>query len=43
MDYATVYIGLIVNLYLAQQTSLLLSQFVLDYATVYISSIVNLF
>ena len=43
MDYATVYISLIVNLYLAQQTSLQLSQFVMDYATVYISLIVNLY
>ena len=32
-----------VNLYLARQTSLQLSQFVLDYATVYISLIVNLY
>ena len=41
MDYATVYISLIVNLYLARQTSLQLSQFVMDYATVYISLIVT--
>ena len=43
MDYATVYISLIVNLYLARQTSLQLSQFVMDYATVYISKNVDLY
>ena len=43
LDYATVYISLIVNLYLAEQTGLQLNQFVMDYATVYISLIVNLY
>ena len=37
MDYATVYIGLNLYLYLARQTSLQLNQIVMDYATMYIS------
>ena len=41
MDYATVYTSLNMNLHLAQQTSLQLSQFVVDYATVYESLIVS--
>ena len=43
MDYATVYISLIVNLYVARQTSLQLGKIVMDDATVYISLIVNLY
>ena len=43
MDYATVYISLTVNLYLAGQTGLQFNHFVMDYATVYISLIVNLY
>ena len=38
-----VYIRLIVNLYLARQTSLQLGQFVMDYATLHISFNVNLY